>query len=186
MQELGGSRARQLAQAGQWKCSIPWTPCSVYEWRLTGGQEGICSTLLHEFESSLVQEFEYFWEFREFCDFWHFVITAWGLSATWLSGGEKNCIVYSLCCILIMIIIIIIFTSSVIISVSIYFVVILNCLYLSPWVLPFVHFSLVKGRGKGEWAAVWCLVPSCWVKLQHMSSPFMTLMITSTSTVVIK
>ena len=31
----GGSRARQLTQAGQWKYSIPWTSCSVYEWGLS-------------------------------------------------------------------------------------------------------------------------------------------------------
>ena len=34
----GGSTARQIAQAGQWKCSTPQTSCSVYEWRLAGGK----------------------------------------------------------------------------------------------------------------------------------------------------
>jgi len=37
-QELGGSIARQLAQVGQQKYSIPWTSCSVYKWGLAGGQ----------------------------------------------------------------------------------------------------------------------------------------------------
>jgi len=36
VQELGGSTARQLAQAGQWKYSTTWTSCSVYEWGLAG------------------------------------------------------------------------------------------------------------------------------------------------------
>jgi len=50
-------------------------------------------------------------------------------------GGEKNFIVYSLFCIFIIIIIII----TIIIGIS--FVALLNCLYLNPRVLPFVHFS---------------------------------------------
>ena len=41
VQELGGSTARQLAQAGQRTCSIPETSCSVYKCRLAGGV-GIC------------------------------------------------------------------------------------------------------------------------------------------------
>jgi len=39
VQELGGSKARQLVQAGQWKYSIPQTACSFYEQGLAGGQE---------------------------------------------------------------------------------------------------------------------------------------------------
>ena len=45
----------------------------------------------------------------------------------------ENCIVYSLFCIVIIIII-----SC---SISVFFVVLLNYLYLNPWVSPFVHFS---------------------------------------------
>jgi len=37
VQELGGSRARQPAQAGQGKYSIPQMSCSVYEWGLARG-----------------------------------------------------------------------------------------------------------------------------------------------------
>ena len=39
MQELGGSTVSQLAQARQWKYSIPHMSCSVYKWGLAGGQE---------------------------------------------------------------------------------------------------------------------------------------------------
>ena len=60
-----------------------------------------------------------------------------------LSGGEKNCIVYRLFCIIIISIIIIL-------SSSIYFVVLLNCLYLNLQVSPFVHFSsLFHWGGRG-------------------------------------
>jgi len=76
-----------------------------------------------------------FWEF--------FGIPSWlGVrtifqTANWLLSGEKKCIAYSLFCIFIIIIVIII----TIISISIYYVVSLNCLYLIPQISPFVHFS---------------------------------------------
>jgi len=83
-----------------------------------------------EFNSSLVQEFKFFFSlgFRSFSGFWHFAITAWELSVNQSSSGEKNCVVYSLFCIFIIIIGIIITISSS----SIYFVVVLNCLHLNP------------------------------------------------------
>ena len=60
-------------------------------------------------------------------------------------GAEENCIFI----IIIRIIIIIIM------SISIYFVAMLNCLYLNPQVLPFVHFSFPSrwrgGEGVSEW-----------------------------------
>jgi len=50
----------------------------------------------------------------------------------WLSSGEINCILYSLFCIFtIIIVIIVLVSSSIISSISIYFVVLLNCPYLS-------------------------------------------------------
>ena len=58
----------------------------------------------------------------------------------WLLGCEKNCMVYSLFCIF----------SNISSNGSIFLVVLLNCLYLSPWVSPFVHFfspSHCGGRG---------------------------------------
>ena len=67
LQELGGSTARQTAQVGRRKYSVP---CSVCEGGLTGRQK---SAHFHEFEFSLVQEFGLFWEFNEIqkiCDFW--------------------------------------------------------------------------------------------------------------------
>jgi len=63
---LGGSTARQTAQAGQWKYSIPWTLRSIYESGLAGGRKAIGSSCFCEFESSLVQEFEPFQEFHDF------------------------------------------------------------------------------------------------------------------------
>jgi len=68
-------------------------------------------------------------------------------------SSEKNCIVYSLFCIFIVIIVIIAIISGSIISISIYFVVVLNCLYLNPRVLPFVYFSSIScwwKNGRGE------------------------------------
>ena len=52
-----------------------------------------------------------------------------------------------------MIIVIIIIIIVVIGSSSISFVVVLNCLYLNPQVLPFVHFSSHEGGrgGVSEW-----------------------------------
>jgi len=60
--------------------------------------------------------------------------------------------VYILFCIFVIIIIIIIIKST-----SIYFLVLLNCLYLNPRVLPFVHFSFSShwgGKERGEPVAV--------------------------------
>jgi len=71
------------------------------------------------------------------------MIPARGLAAHQSSGSEKNCIVCSFFCI------IIIFIT---LSISISFVVLLNCLYLHPRVLPFVHSPphlTVRGEGKG-------------------------------------
>jgi len=67
------------------------------------------------------------------------VIPAQVLAANWSLGGEKNGIVCSLFCIFIIIVIIIIIIIS--INISIYFVVLLNCLYLNSCVSPFVPFS---------------------------------------------
>jgi len=55
-----GSTARQLAQAGQWKYSMPWMSCSFYRSGLAGGRNlfFFFSSLFCEFESSLVQGFE--------------------------------------------------------------------------------------------------------------------------------
>ena len=72
-------------------------------------------------------------------------ITARGLAANQPSGSEKNYTVYSLFCIFI-----IIGSSS--INSSISFAVILNCLYLHPRVLSFVHSppQPTGRKGKGE------------------------------------
>jgi len=59
----------------------------------------------------------------------------------------ENCIVYSLFCVFIMFIII----NSIISSISISFVVLLNCLHLNPWVFPFAHFSSPSHGGEGGW-----------------------------------
>jgi len=66
-------------------------------------------------------------------------IAAQGLAAQMISGSEKSCIVYSWFCI---------FFINIIIIVP-FFVVLLNCLYLNPRVLLFVHFPPnPTGRGK--------------------------------------
>jgi len=65
-------------------------------------------------------------------------ITPQGLAANWSSGGEKIYIVYSLFCTVIIFIITVTTSSSIISSIS--FIVVLNFLYLNPWVFPFVHF----------------------------------------------
>jgi len=78
-------------------------------------------------------------------------ITARELAANQSSGDEKNCIVYSLFCTCIMIIIIIN------ISISVSFFALLNCLYLNPWVSPFVHFSSARCWGEREGWASGCL-----------------------------
>ena len=114
---------------------------------------------------SLVWEFElFFWElglFREFHKIrkiraiWGFTVAACRPTANWSSSGEKNCSVYRLFCIFIIIVVIIIVISSSNISIS--FVALLNCLYLNPQVLPFVHFSspsLCGRTARGERAAV--------------------------------
>jgi len=68
LQELGRSIARQLAQAGQWKYSMPQTSCPVYEWGLTGGQEALSLSAFCEFEPSFV------WEFTLFQEIWDFEV----------------------------------------------------------------------------------------------------------------
>jgi len=75
--------------------------------------------------------------------------TARGLTVNQSPGGKKKSVVYSLFCIFIIIISV---------SVSIYFVALLNCLNLNPRVSPFVHFSSPPcwGKGRGEREAVWC------------------------------
>jgi len=78
------------------------------------------------------------------------MITALGLAANQSSGGEKNCIAYSLFCIFIIIIIIIIIISSSII-ISLYCHVKLS---LSQFMsFPFCPFLLpipLGGKGRGE------------------------------------
>jgi len=118
-----------------------------------GQGAGIVLSRFHEIESSLGQEFELFrefslfWEFYEIhenCDFPGSASAPQGLAVNQSSGGEKNCVVYSL--FYIFMIIIIIVSSS-----SIFFVVLLNCLYLKLRVLLFVHFSSPShcgGRGR--------------------------------------
>ena len=72
-----------------------------------------------------------------------------------LSGNDKNCTMYHLFCILF-----IIMPS---------FVVLLNCLYLSPWVLLFSS-SLPHPTVQGKGRVSGCLVLSCGLKPQHKST----------------
>jgi len=81
------------------------------------------------------------------------------IAAQWLAAdrsldSKKNCIAYSLFCI---------FSSSSNSSSSISFFVLLNCLYLNPRVLPFVHSPPYPTGAQGmEWVSS-CLVLSCWL-----------------------
>jgi len=72
-----------------------------------GWGTGICSSVFHKFKSSLVWEFELYWEFgflEEFRKNFQLLgsaITAQGLIANWSLGGEKTvlyivCFAYSL------------------------------------------------------------------------------------------
>ena len=83
------------------------------------------------------------------------VVTAWGLAVDQSLGGGKNCTVYSLVCIVIIIIGIIITVVNIIITDSVSCVASQKCLYLNPWVFPFVHSSFPShcgGRGPvSEW-----------------------------------
>ena len=60
------------------------------------------------------------------------MVSARGLASDWSSGGEKNCTVYRVFCILLITIVDIIIISCIVISISISFVVLLNCLHLNP------------------------------------------------------
>jgi len=91
------------------------------------------------------------------------------LDCGFLSGGGKNCVVYSLFCMFIFVIIIIIIVIiGFAVNVGISFVALLNCLCLNPQISPFVHFSSLSccgGELKSRRVAVWCIVAGCWVKL---------------------
>jgi len=82
-----------------------------------------------------------------------------GLTVNQLSGGEK--IIFYIVCFCIFIIIII--SNSII---SIYFIPILNCLYLNLWVSLFVHFSSASCWREGEGWESGCqlLIAGCRVK----------------------
>jgi len=93
----------------------------------------------HEFGD--LCEIHELWETCRFCD------RCSGTGCESVIRWWENCIVYSLFCIFIII--------------SIYFVVLLNCLYLSPRVLPSVHSPPHPAGGEGEGRASGCLVLSC-------------------------
>jgi len=117
----------------------------------TGQGAGIGSSHFHELESSLGREVKLFCEFSKIHNFRvpGSAIAAWVLAVNRSSGGKKNLIVYSLVCIFIIIIIAISSRSINIIS-SISFVVLLNCLYLNPHALSFIHFSSPFRRTETE------------------------------------
>jgi len=146
VQDLGGSTARQLSQAGQWKNSIPWMSFSVYEWRLACGA-GVCSSRFQEFESFLAWEFELLGGISWNLQFLGSIITARGLAVNWPPGDKKNRILYILFCIFI---IIIILSSS---SSSSYFLCCLIKLSLSQptgfQFCPFFLPILMEGEGEG-------------------------------------
>jgi len=104
---------------------------------MNGGWLGARHPVFHEFESSLVWEFKLLGEFCEICEFRALRLLLCDWLHSWLSGSEKNCIVYCLFCIFI-------------ISISISFIALLNCLDPNPRVSPFVHFSSPSQQGRQE------------------------------------
>ena len=103
-----------------------------------GRGAGVGSSIFCEFKSSLVQEFQLFWEFSLSGNFAKFALSVSlgfhdrcsGTGCKLIIGWGENCIVYSLFCIFIVMIITIIIFG--IISSSVSFVVLLNCRYLNP------------------------------------------------------
>jgi len=59
----GREEGQPDSQADQWKYSIPYMSCSVDEWELVEERESFCTSSFFEFKPSLVQEFEFLWEF---------------------------------------------------------------------------------------------------------------------------
>ena len=106
------------------------------------------------------QNFPWFWSFsRVPWNPWvpRSAIMAQGVAETRSSGGEENCIVHRL-----------FHTLIILISISIFFVVLLHRLYLSPWVFPFAHCSSPSGWQREEWVSCcMVLVAGCRVKPQH-------------------
>ena len=99
-----------------------------------------------------------FWEIRKICELQvlQLPLRDW----LWI-GHRENFIVYSLFFISIIIIVVII---------SVYFGVLLNCLYLSPQVLLF-PILLPMPLGEEEWVSGWViLIAGCQVKPQHLYS----------------
>ena len=158
MQELGGSTARQTARLASG--NIPYHRCHAQ--LIKGGR-----TLSFWFLGIQILFWLGVWTFLGVWSFLQILRNSWkpwfpgsaiaarGLAANGSLGGEKNCIIYRLVCIFSIIIIIITIIST-ISSISISFVALLNCLYISPRVIPFVHFPSPsrwggmgrKGRGR--------------------------------------
>ena len=133
--------------------------------------------------------FLFFWEFKLFCEvspFWKFhevceFRVPWISDWLWISHQvvRKNCIVHCLFCIFIIIIsfitiittttttittfIVVIIIIIIILVISMYFVVLLNCLYPRPGDLSFVYSSPNPTVGEGEGWASGSLVLSYWL-----------------------
>jgi len=146
VQGLGGSRARQIAKLVNG--NIPYH--GRHAQFMNGGWPGRGENCLFswEFVFSFVGFRVFFWSFAKSakyvsCEY------AQILTANWWSGGDK--IVYSVYGIFVIII------SSSSIVISIFSFVLLNCIYLSLWVFPFVHFtspSCWGEKGRGDRGAV--------------------------------
>ena len=143
----GAGRGHGQAASPRWPLEIFHTiDIMLSLW--TGVGQG-AENLFHKF--SLFLEFNLFCKFKLFHEFGEIRElrdrcsgTGWSIGSL---GTEKNCIEYSLFCIfiiiivtIIIIIVIIIIIIIIIITITIpSFVVLLNCLYLNPQVLLFVH-----------------------------------------------
>jgi len=174
VQELGGSTAKQLTQAGQRKYSIPETSCSFYKLGLTRGQELSFSRSLNVSASSVF--FPRVWWVLQNSRVWHNLWNSWALGnpqvlrlllrnclCNWFIKWWENCIVYSLLCIFIS-------SSS---SINISFVILLNCFYLNPQVLVLFYFffsfsSPSHCRGKEQVSRSMVPVAGCQDKTRHL------------------
>jgi len=91
----------------------------------------------------------------------------------WSPGREKKTASCIVCFAYSVVVVAIAAAAAAVVVLS--FVVLLNCLYLNPRVLPGVHsppLPTVEGKGMCELAAVWCLIVGCRVKPQHCQINF--------------
>ena len=125
-----GAQPDTESQAGRWKYPILWTSCSVYKWGLAG--EGGQESSLFPWVQSLSRVWQVLHNLWVWRNLWapgnpqipQSLLRHWLRISRWAVRKKEIALCVGLFCILI--------------SSSISFVVLLNCLYLNPRVLLFV------------------------------------------------